>query len=318
MTFFRSLLLLCPAACLLAQTPPPTPPPSTLPNATPVPKPGVSLVPQPPKPAEVPPDTVVLTVGDMKMTARQLDFIVDSLPEQVRPQYRGPGRKQLADNLVKVLVLAQEGKKRGLDQDPAYKTQVLFQLSNVLAGITYTAITKEVAVDDAALKKYYEDHKSDYEEVHARHILIRMQGSPVPLKTGQKDLTEAEAFAKAQELEKQLQGGADFVALANKETDDGSGGNNGGDLPTFHHGQMVPAFETAAFALEPGKISEPVKSQFGYHIIKVETKSFKSFDDVKAELEKKLKPEQAQKAMDDLQKKTTVVLDPTYFGTAKQ
>ena len=90
-----------------------------------------------------------------------------------------------------------------------------------------------------------------------------MQGSPVPLKTGQKDLTEAEAFAKAQELEKELKGGADFNAIANKESDDSSGGQNGGDLPTFHHGQMVPAFETAAFAMEPGKISEPVKSQFG-------------------------------------------------------
>ena len=118
----------------------------------PVPKPGQSVVPPAPKPVDVPPDTVVLTVGDMKLTAGQLDQIVDSLPEQARPMYRGPGRKQLADNLVKILVLAQEGKKRGLDQDSAcIKTQVLFQMSNVLAGITYTAITKDLNPDDASL-----------------------------------------------------------------------------------------------------------------------------------------------------------------------
>ncbi len=112
-------------------------------------------VPVPPKPpADVPPDTVVLTVGDVKLTARQLDQIVDSLPEQARPMYRGPGRKQLGDNLAKVLVLDQEGKKRGLDQGAAYKTQMMFQLANVLAGITFTEISKEVKVEDAALRKY--------------------------------------------------------------------------------------------------------------------------------------------------------------------
>jgi parvulin-like peptidyl-prolyl isomerase len=215
-------------------------------------------------------------------------------------------------------VLEQEGKKLGLDQTPAYKTQALFQMANVLAGQTYALINKQTLVDDITLRKYYDDHKSEFEEAHARHILIRMQGSQVPLRPGTKELTEAEALAKAQDIEKQLQAGADFAVLANKESDDVSAGQAGGDLPTFHHGQMVPAFEQAAFAMEPGKISEPVKSQFGFHIIKLESKSVKSFDEVKGDLDKKLKPELVQKAMDDLQKRATVVLDPTYFGTAKQ
>ncbi len=313
--FFRSVLLFCPAVCLLAQTPPPPPQ-----NATPVPRPPINIMqaPTPAPPAVLPPDTVVLTVGDVKMTVAQLDQIVDSLPEQSRPMYRGPGRKQLADNLVKVLVLAQEGKKLGLDQSPAYKTQTMFQLANVLAGFVYAQMNKDVKVDDATLRKYYDEHKSEFEEAHARHILVRMQGSPVPLKPGQKDLTEADAFTKAQELEKQLQAGADFADLAKKESDDAGSGANGGDLPAFHHGQMVPAFEQAAFAMEPGKTSDPVKSQFGYHIIKLESKSIKSFDDVKADLEKKLKPQELQKAVDELQKKATIVMDPVYFGTAKQ
>ncbi|MDR3702580.1 MAG: peptidylprolyl isomerase [Candidatus Sulfopaludibacter sp.] len=316
MTFFRSMLLLCPAAFMLAQTPP-RPAPA---NATPVPKAIVPAVPGPPKaPAEVSPDTVVLTVGDTKMTARQMDQIVDTLPEQSRPMYRsGPGRKQLGDNMVKVLVLAEEAKKKGMDQTPAFKTQAMFQMANVLAGLFYADMNAHVTVDDAMVRKYYEDRKGEFEEAHARHILIRMKGSPVPLKAGAKDLSDEEALAKAQDIEKQLQAGGDFAALAAKESDDANSAQSGGDLPSFHHGQMVPSFEQAAFALDPGKISDPVKSQFGYHIIKLESKSTKSFEDAKPEIMKKLKPEQVQKAMDDLQKRTNVVLDPAYFGTAKQ
>ena len=306
------MLLLCPAAFLLAQTPP-TPPPA---NATPVPKSMGFPVAAPP--ADVPPDTVVLTVGDVKLTAKQLDQIVDSLPEQARPMYRGPGRKQLGENLAKVLVLDQEGKKRGLDQSPAYKTQQMFQMANILAGLTFAEINKEVKVDDAAVKKYYDEHKGEYEEVHARHILIRMQGSAVPLRPGQKELSDAEALAKAEDIKKQIDGGADFAELAKKESDDTGSGANGGDLGTFHHGMMVGQFDQAAFSLEVGKVSDPVKSQFGYHIIRVESKTIKGVDEARADIEKKLKPQEAQKAVEDLQKKANVVMDPTYFGMAKQ
>lgn len=301
---------------MLAQTPPPPAPA----NATPVPKGMFPVVAGPPKaPAPVSPDTVVLTVGETKMTAGQLDAIVETLPEQSRPMYRsGPGRKQLGDNMVKVLVLAEEARKRGIDKTPAYHTQVAFQLNNVLAGLVYADMNAHITVDDAMARKYYDDHKTEFEEAHARHILVRMKGSPVPLKAGAKDLTDEEALAKAQDIEKQLQAGGDFKELAIKESDDTGSAANGGDLPPFHHGQMVPVFEQAAFAMEPGKISAPVKSQFGYHIIKLDSKTLKSFEEVKPEILKKLKPEQVQKAMDDLQKKTTIILDPAYFGTAKQ
>ena len=121
----------------------------------------------------VPPDTVVLTVGDTTITAAQFDQIIEALPEQYKAVARGPGRKQFADNVVKVMVLAQEAKKRKLDQTPAFQTQAMFQSANVLAGLAFTAINNDLKVDDAILHKYYDDHKSEFEEVHARHILIR-------------------------------------------------------------------------------------------------------------------------------------------------
>jgi peptidyl-prolyl cis-trans isomerase C len=105
------------------------------------------------------------------------------------------------------------------------------------------------------MKKVYDDAAkqiSGQEEVHARHILVP---------------TEEEA----KKIEEQLKKGADFAELAKKESKD-PGASDGGDLGFFTKDQMVPEFSAAAFALEPGKISAPVKSQFGWHIIKVEEK----------------------------------------------
>jgi hypothetical protein len=313
MKFFRGVLFLFPAACLLAQTPPPKPGSAAQPTVTLSVDNGDNRV-----TPLVPPDRVIVTVEDVKITAAQFDQLIDSLPEQFRTVARGSGRKQFADNVVRVLVLAQEGRQRKLDENPAYKTQAMLASSNVLAGLTLDQINKNTQVDEAELRKYYEAHRSEYEQVRARHILIRAQGAPLPVKPGQKDLTEAEALAKAQDLRKKIQAGGDFAALATQESDDTGSGSNGGDLRFFRRGQMVPTFEEAAFAMKPGDLSEPVRSPFGYHLIKLEAKEFKSFEEARPELERRTRPEQAQKIVEDLTKKSSVVLDPVFFGLEKK
>jgi peptidyl-prolyl cis-trans isomerase C len=337
MTFFRGLLFVCPLAAVLAQTPPrpaqasPAPQPAT-PSAS---KPAEgSQAAQPAKPAQppqptvtmsaenmgsapmpvLPPDKVVITVGDQKITYAEFDAIINSLPEQYRASARGPVRAQFAQSLVRAMVLADEGKRRKIDQTDAYKMVAAFQMRNILAGMVAEQIQKDVKVDDAALHAYYDAHKAEFEQVHALHILIRMQGSPVPVRAGQKDLTDAEALAKAQDLRKKLQGGADFGNLAIEESDDTGSGAKGGDLGTFHHQQMVPAFEQAAFALKVGELSEPVKTQFGYHIIKVVSHDNKSFEEMRPDLEKRLRPELSQKYLEELVQKSTVTLDPELFA----
>lgn len=312
-SFFGSLFSFSLAACLLAQTPPPKPGSAAQPTVTlSIDNGETSVMPV------VPPDKVILTVGDLKITAAQFDQIIDSLPEQYRRVARGTGRKQFADNIVRIFALAQEGKQRKLDESPAYKTQAMFAISNALAGLTLDQINKNTALDEAEVRKYYEAHKSEFEQVHARHILIRAQGSPTPVKPGQKDLTEAEALAKAQDLRKKIQAGGDFAALATQESDDTGSGANGGDLGFFRRGQMVPTFEEAAFTMKPGDLSEPVKSPFGYHLIKLEAKEFKTFEEMRPELERRMRPEQAQKVVEELTKKSAVVFDPEYFGLEKK
>ncbi len=123
-------------------------------------------------------------------------------------------------------------------------------------------------VTDAQVQAYYNSHLADYQvkdQVKARHILIA-----VP--EGADAKTDAAAKAKAQGILDQLHHGGDFAALAKANSDDPGSKDNGGDLGFFQKGKMVPAFEQAAFALQPGQISGLVKTSFGYHIIQVEEK----------------------------------------------
>lgn len=261
-----------------------------------------------------PGDEVVMTVGSEKVTAREFDQLIEALPEQYREQARGPMKRQMAEQIIRVKLLAAEARKRGLDKDKNVQARMQFQAENLLAGAAFNDVLQNVKVTDAELQKAYDQHKNEFENVEARHILIRFKGSPVPVREGQEELTEEQALAKAQDLRKQIVGGADFGELAKKHSDDTGSGANGGNLGTFSRGQMVPPFEQAAFSMKEGEVSEPVKTQFGYHVIKVDKHQVKDFAAVKEDLEKRLKPEAAKQEVENLRKLGTVTLSESYFG----
>jgi len=288
--------------------------------ATPhAPAPQTALPTQMPAPAAaqpaVSPDTVVVTVGSEKLTRAQFEELLAALPEQVRATAATPrGKRQLAEQLSEVIAIAQEARKRKLDQSPAVQQMIALQTDQVLAGVLARQVSNEKKPDEAAMHAYFDQHKSEFESVKASHILIRFKGSSAPARPGQKDLTDEEALAKAQDIRKKLVDGADFAATAKAESDDVGSGSKGGSLGTFGHGQMVPPFEKAAFALPLNQISEPVKSQFGYHVIKVEERTSKTFEQAKPDLEKQLGPQLTREALDNIRKQTQVTIDDAYFG----
>lgn len=274
-------------------------------------------VPQPAAPvAAADPNQVILTVGGEKLTVKDYEATISALPPQYQSAARGAQKRQFAERLVQLKILSKEAEKRGVDQQASVKQQLAFDRQNVLAGALYQDMVKTAKVDDDSARKYYTEHKGDYEEVKARHILVRFKGSQVPLRAGEKELTEEEALAKAQDIRKKILAGGDFAALAKSDSDDAGSGANGGDLGSFKHGSMVPAFEQAAFALPVNQVSEPVKTPFGYHLIQVQEKKSKSFEDAKAEIVEKLKPEIAKKDLDELRKQSAVTFDDAYFGPA--
>jgi peptidyl-prolyl cis-trans isomerase C len=169
---------------------------------------------------------------------------------------------------MKIVAKAAEDKKIADTED--FKKRMAFTRSRLLMD-SLLASEAKAATTDEAMKKVYEDASkqiSGEQEVHARHILVE---------------TEDEAKAVKAELDK----GADFAELAKKKSKD-PGASDGGDLGFFTKDQMVPEFSNVAFSLEPGKISDPVKTQFGWHIIKVEEKRNRKppdFDQVKSQIE---------------------------------
>jgi peptidyl-prolyl cis-trans isomerase D len=148
------------------------------------------------------------------------------------------------------------------------------------------------AVTDAELHNYYELHAMDYkteEQVKTRHILIAS-------KAGADAQSDAAAKAKAEDVLKQLQGGANFADLAKKYSEDPGSKDSGGELPMIPTSSLDPAYAKAAMALNPGQTSGLVKSAFGYHIIQTEQKQamgIKPFDDVKASILQTLQQQKA-------------------------
>jgi peptidyl-prolyl cis-trans isomerase C len=304
----RFSFLLLSAAFAWGQQPPTTPLP-----------PAPSLVPKLPAPMPAPsmvaPDVVVMSVGDDKITKAQFDMILASLPQQQQAQAQTPkGRRDIAEKLSEILTLAQAAKAQKLDQQPKIQQQIVLSTDQLLANAMYRDLAENSKPDDAQLHAYYDAHKAEWEEVKARHILIRFQGSKMPLGEGQKEITPEEALAKATELRAKIVAGADFAEVAKASSDDKGSGANGGDLGAFRKGQMVPEFDKEAFLLAPGQVSQPVKSAFGYHIIKVESHSTKPFDEVKAEILKRIPGDMAQKALQDLRAKKPPVYNDAYFG----
>lgn len=268
----------------------------------------------PPEAAALPPETVIITVGEEKITKAEFESLLEALPEQARKTAMGPNRRKMADDLAQLKALAQEAKRRKLDQSASVRQLMELQQEQVLAGALFKELQASAKTDDAAVKAWYDAHLNEYENVKVSHILIRFKGSTVPLKQGQKELTEEEALAKAQDIRKRLQAGEDFAKIAKAESDDAGAGANGGSLGVITKGRMVPAFEQAAFSLKPGELSEPVKTQFGYHIIKVDEHSTKTLEEVKPQVESRMKPEMTQKAVEEIRKGSQVVINDKYFG----
>jgi len=172
--------------------------------------------------------------------------------------------------LIDMKIVAKAAEDKKVENSEDFKKRLAFTRNRLLMD-SLLASEGKAATTDEAMKKVYEEAAkqiSGEQEVHARHILVE---------------TEDEAKAIKAELAK----GADFAELAKKKSKD-PGASDGGDLGFFTKEQMVPEFSTVAFALEPGKISDPVKSQFGWHVIKVEEKRSRKapdFDQVRGQIE---------------------------------
>jgi peptidyl-prolyl cis-trans isomerase C len=190
-------------------------------------------------------DGVTLTLGELIAIRRELPEQYQSLPDEVL--FNG-----IVDQLIDQMLLAQAGRKAGIDKRPSVALNLLNQERAVVADAYLRREVTARATPEAVEALYNERYVSapPEEEVHAGHILV-------------------DSEEKAANLKAQLDGGADFAALAAEHGTDGTA-SKGGELGWFVRGDMVPEFAEAAFAMDPGTISAPVQTPFGWHLIKLD------------------------------------------------
>ena len=225
-------------------------------------------------------DPVVARVNGVDIRESDLALAEEDLGadmQSVSPEAR---REHLISYLADIIMVTQAADKKNIADNPDFKRRLAFLRNKLLMGYELQQEAKAALTDEALRQTYDEAVKSmsGQEEVRARHILV-----------------ESEDEAKA--ILEQLKGGADFATLAKEKSKD-PGAAEGGDLGYFTKDQMVPEFADVAFKMYPGQLSNPVKTQFGWHVIKLEDKRTRQppeFEKVKDQIEAYL----ARKAQSD-------------------
>lgn len=297
----------------------PAPPPVTRPPGpatAPTSRVGTAPAPRPSTapaggPAQLPPEHVIASVGDEKITVADFEAFVADLPPRDQAMVRGPGRRELINYLVRMKLVSAEAKRRKLDESPRFRRQMERIREQVLEGALMADVHDQL--DDAALRRHFEENKAALERIAARHILIRTPDSSLPPSPGKPALTEEQARAKADEVVRRLKAGEDFAKVARETSDDPQSGPEGGDLGSFTRDSKIAQFSQAAFALKEGEVSQPVRTPFGWHVIQV-TRKFDTYEEMADLLRHQLAPMRMEELVRDLRNSSKVQLDEAFAG----
>lgn len=239
-----------------------------------------------------------ITQTDVTALTAVLGPQLAQVPEEAR-------LKAVVDRIVDMRVIAAAAAKDGLEQSPAYKAR-MEQVRTQLLVSEFVKTKVEASVTPEMVKARYDKDAAAYdapEEMHARHILVK---------------TEDEAKAVLADLAK----GGDFAKIAEEKSQDPGSAKNGGDLGFFAVGDMVPEFEAAAATLKPGEFTkEPVKTQFGYHVIKLEEKRkqpIPPLDQVKDQVRQAVVGEVFTEKLDALKKAAKIEIDEAAIAAAQK
>jgi peptidyl-prolyl cis-trans isomerase C len=217
-------------------------------------------------------DPVIAKVNGVEIRQSDLALAEEDLGQNIPPQIQGDAKRDyLVAYLTDVILVAKAAEAKKVQDTPEFKTRNAFTRNKLLMELLLQQEGK-AALTDKAVKAVYDDavkQMSTDQEVRARHILVP---------------TEKEAQAILAELKM----GTDFAELARQKSKDPGAAAEGGDLGYFTKDQMVPEFSEVAFKLNKGELSDPIKTQFGWHIIRVDDKRSKrppDFAEVKDQVE---------------------------------
>ena len=255
--------------------------------------------------AQPAPDAVVATVGGEAITEADLGFAAEDLGQELANIPPQDQRAFLVTVLIDMKVMAQAGRQAGLDQTDLFKQRQRYLEDRALRRAYFSDVIAATVTEEtvrAAYDKYLTTFVSQ-EEIRARHILVATK-------------EEAEA------VKAELASGKPFEVIAMEKSLDPGGAQNGGDLGFFSRGMMVKPFEDAAFALtEPGQVSDPIESQFGWHIIKLEEKRQAvppTFEQLAQQLQQQVLFEAFDEKVGGLKKSLTIEIPDAALAAAVQ
>jgi peptidyl-prolyl cis-trans isomerase C len=244
---------------------------------------------------------VVATYNGKKLTSAEVVQEIERLPGPSRAYLSAPDRKrQFVENMILNDLLFTEAQKAGYDKDPDIEKQLADMRKRLVVQRLMREYQTPPTISDEDAKKYYDDNPNLFSttQIKASHILVKDEDT-------------------AKKLHAQLVADpSKFAELAKQESIDKTSGAKGGDLGKFGQGRMVPEFERVAFSLKPGQLSDPVKTQYGWHVILVserEEGERKPFDQVKEQIKTTLRNKQLQDAVqakfDGLKKSANLKID---------
>ena len=242
------------------------------------------------------PGTTVAKVNGQEITNGELRFAEAEIGSELAGVPAESRRRVLVEYLVEAHLMAQAAEKAQLASGPDFDARMKYYRMRALRDAFFENKVRDDVGETQAKALYDERVKAipAQQEVRARHILVK---------------TEDEA----KKISKEIAGGADFAESAKKYSQD-SGAEGGGDLGYFARGQMVKPFEDAAFGLEKGKVSNPVQSEFGWHLIKVEDKRDRqppAFEEVKDQITASLIQQKLQATVQEMRESAKIeIVDP--------
>ena len=252
-------------------------------------------------------EKIVMHVNGEPVTEREFVLFIQAAPADAQAFYASPpGRRALADELVKMKVLEQEARRLGLTDDPDLRTQIAMARTQITASRALEKISNDKVED--RIRSEYEKEKGS--AIALRHILIAYAGGAVPARGGAQAPSADAAMQKATAIAAKIRGGADFAATAAAESDDEQSGQKGGMLGPARPDMLPQDIAAVVGKMKPGQMSEPVKTQFGIHIFKVEQPSL---EDLRPMLRQRVRQSVAEQEVKRLQGSAKVELDPKFF-----
>lgn len=252
----------------------------------------------------------VLKVGGQSVTRAEMDFLIRNLDPQTQKVIGQQGLRALGDRYALMLVLAQDGVSKHLDETEDFRRELAAQRNRMLAQVDYQELAKSVSVTDQEISQYYATHGADFDDIQVRQIAVRTK--PQDAKEGTPGLTADEGRARLEAIKKALASGADPKQVAKDfgipnqvliET----------EARTLRQGPTLPEFQRAAFKLKDGEFTEIEQVGTSLAILQVVGRHHPELKDVSQQIQNLLRQQKLDDQIAQLKNKAAIWMDETYF-----